>query len=83
MLQARRDGLKIEFGAVEHWNRDIPDRYVPMRIAGIEFRVMHFDGLREQYRRGVENTAEGAVDSDPAKHQAMIEKLQLLDANRT
>lgn len=79
VLQARRDGLKIEFGAVEHWNRDIPDHPEPMKIAGIAFRVMHVDGLREQYRHGAENMAEGAVDSDPVRHRAISEKLELLD----
>ncbi|HYH11880.1 MAG TPA: hypothetical protein VD789_05940 [Thermomicrobiales bacterium] len=80
VLQARRDDLKVEFGAVEHWNRGIPDHHERIRIAGIEFRVINVDGLREQYRRGVANTAEGAVDSDPVKHRASSEKLRLLDA---
>ena len=52
-----------------------------MRIAGIEFRVMAFDGLREQYRRGLVNTAAGATDSDLPKHRRIAEKLRLLDAS--
>jgi hypothetical protein len=83
VLQARRDGLKVEFGAIEHWMRDIPINHKPVRIAGIEVRIVTLDGLREQYRRGAENTAEGAVDVDPAKHQASSEKLRLLDALHT
>jgi hypothetical protein len=80
VLQARQDGLKIEFGAVEHWNHGIPDDHGRMRIAGIEFNVIAIDGLREQYRRGAENTAVSGVDSDPPKHRAITEKLRLLDA---
>ena len=83
VLQARREGLKVEFGAVEHWNRGIPNHHTWTRIGGIEFRMISFEGLREQYRRGVENSAEGAVDSDVPKHRAMKEKLRLLDALRT
>ncbi len=82
VLQARRDRLKVEFGAFEHWNRGIPRDHEVMQIAGIEFRVLGLDGLREQYRRGVVNTAEGAIDSDPVKHQASREKLRLLDASK-
>lgn len=82
VLQARRDGLKVEFGAVEHWNRGIPDHHAPVRIAGIAFQVIGLDGLREQYRRGFENTAEGAADSDLPKHRSIAEKLRLLDAVR-
>lgn len=53
-----------------------------MQIAGIELRVIAFDGLREQYRRGVENTAANAADSDLLKHRATSEKLQILDSHR-
>ena len=82
VLQARRDGLKVEFGSIEHWMCDIPVHHELVRIAGIEFRVVTLDGLREQYRRGLENTADKAVDSDPVKHRAMKEKTRLLDAIR-
>jgi hypothetical protein len=80
VLQARKDGLKVEFGATEHWMRDIPVHQEPVRIAGLEFRVVTLNGLREQYRRGLENTADSAVDRDPVKHRAMKEKIRLLDA---
>lgn len=79
VLQARRDELKIEFDATEHWNRGIPDDHDAALITGIAFRMISFDGLREQYRRGAENTAENAVDSDLPKHQAIARKLRMLD----
>jgi hypothetical protein len=79
VLQARRDGLKAELGAVEHWNRGIPDGRETARIGDIEFQIIGSDGLREQYRRGLENTANGAPDSDVPKHRRIAEKLRLLD----
>jgi hypothetical protein len=82
VLQARRDGLKVEFGAIEHWMPDIPVEREPVTIAGLEVRIVTRDGLREQYRRGLANTASGAADDDPGKHQAINEKLRLLDSAR-
>lgn len=78
VLQTRRDGLKIEFGAAEHWNRGIPDTHEPARIADTEFRVIGPNGLRAQYQRGLDATSPDGADPDPAKHQRIAAKLQIL-----
>jgi hypothetical protein len=83
VLQARRDGLKLEFGAIEHWMQGIPVGWEWVTIAGIQFQVLRLEYLREQYRRGLANTAGGAHDDDPAKHRAIQEKLRLLDSVRS
>lgn len=82
VLQARRDTLKVEFGAAEHWMRDIPERYETVKIGGIQFQAVAVDGLRELYRRGLADTAGKTDDSNQIKYQAYSEKLRLLDAIR-
>lgn len=80
VLQARRDDLKVEFGAMEVWNQGLDGPYEGVRIGRFMVRMMDRVGLREQYRRGVAATA---GDPDPAqmmKHAACVAKLAALDA---
>lgn len=82
VLQARRGDLKIEFGATEHWNRDIPDRHETLQVGDVQFCMVGIAGLRELYRRGLVDTARQDDDSDRKKHRAYTEKLRLLEKSR-
>ncbi|MGN6033375.1 MAG: hypothetical protein ACTHQE_17115 [Thermomicrobiales bacterium] len=80
VLQARRDGLKVEFGAAEVWNRGLDGPYERVRIGGYVVRMMDLGGLREQYRRGAVATADDPDDPQPEKHARIVAKLAALDA---
>ncbi|MGC4190898.1 MAG: hypothetical protein QM589_07015 [Thermomicrobiales bacterium] len=79
VLQARRDDLKVEFGAEEVWNSGLTGPYDAVRIDRFPVRMMHREGLREQYRRGVEATAGDPDPSQVWKHAACVAKLAVLD----
>lgn len=78
VLQARRGDLKIEFGATEHWNQGIPDRYETVKVGDVTFKMVSLDGLRELYWRGLIDSAEKDDDSNRKKHRTYEEKLRLL-----
>lgn len=78
VLQARRDDLKVEFGAMEVWNQGLAGPYETVRIGRFLVRMMHREGLREQYHRGVVATADDPGQAD--KHAANAAKLAALDA---
>jgi hypothetical protein len=80
VLQARRDDLKVEFGAEEVWNSDLTGPYDSVRIGRFTVRMMDREGLREQYRRGVIATADDPNDPQPEKHARIVAKLAALDA---
>ncbi|HWV35087.1 MAG TPA: hypothetical protein VNZ55_05595 [Thermomicrobiales bacterium] len=80
VLQARRDDLKIEFDATEHWMRDIPARYERASIAGVPFTLVSLASLRELYRRGFVATADADDPATRAKHHAICAKLHAIDA---
>lgn len=83
VLQVRRDGLKVEFGATEHWMQGIPDDYEELKIDGVRLAMVSPDGLRELYLRGLVDTKDGSDNADEAKHQRIREKLNALNAIRT
>lgn len=79
VLQAHRDGLKIDFGATGHWNQNLPEGIEHARFGDITFRMVSLDALRELYRRGLADT-EGKPDpADVYKHATYTEKLRLLE----
>lgn len=80
VLQARRDDLKVEFGAMEVWNQGLGGPYEAVRIGRFAVAMMHRDGLREQYRRGVVALAADVDDPQPEKHAACVAKLAALHA---
>ncbi len=83
VLQVRRNGLKVEFGATEYWMQGITDDREVLEINGVRFLMVSVDSLRELYRRGLADTAETSDGADPAKHRAQKEKLRLLDSIRS
>ena len=83
VLQVRRDGLKVEFGATEYWMQEIPDAPETARIGDIRLAMVSLDDLRKLYRRGLVATSETGADQDAPKHRAIAKKLRLLDAVRT
>lgn len=78
VLQARRDGLKVEFGAIEHWADGLsgPDEWI--RIGTHTVRMVNRASLREQYQRGLDATA--ADPEEREKHERMAVRLHALDA---
>ncbi len=80
VLQVRRDGLKVEFGATEHWMQGIPGHHEVLKIEGVQFVMVSVEGLRELYLRGLAATVGEEDRHIEAKHRAMKEKLRLLDS---
>jgi hypothetical protein len=80
VLQVRRDGLKVEFGAIEHWLQGISESRESLAITGLRFDMVTFDDLRELYRRGLVETANVEDVLVQRKHRAIQEKLRALDA---
>ncbi len=78
VLQARRDGLKVEFDSIEHWMADVPIDCDSLTIDGYTFNVVNLASLRELYRRGLEAVARQNDAVNRAKHAAMVEKYALL-----
>ncbi len=78
VLQVRRDGMKVEFGATEYWLPVSPESYEALTIRGVEFVMLKLDDLRELYMWGLVETAK--LDDEPGqlKHRAIMEKLRLL-----
>lgn len=80
VLQLHRDGLKVEFDAVEHWLTGLPDDQDQLQINGIAFRLVGLSGLKELYQRGLTAT-DGKDDAiQRAKHLAIMKKYQALCA---
>ncbi|MGB3306696.1 MAG: hypothetical protein WBA63_10970 [Thermomicrobiales bacterium] len=80
VLQARRDDLKIEFDATDHWMRDIPDQYERASIAGVHFTLVSLASLRELYRRGFVAMADADDPARCAKRHSICAKLRAIDA---
>jgi hypothetical protein len=80
VLQAHRNGLKIDFGASEHWNQDLPEDTECVRVGDLTFRAVSLGALRELYRRGLADTEGKSDAASVAKHASYTEKLQLLMA---
>jgi hypothetical protein len=78
VLQARKDGLKVEFDSIEHWMTDLPEDYDTLVIDGYAFKVVSVSSLKELYRRGLEAVADQSDEISRAKHAALTEKYALL-----
>jgi len=78
VLQARRDDLKVEFGATEFWMQDITPADDRLQFGDRTLSIVGLDDLRDLYRRGVEETR-GLLEHR-AKHEDCRRKLSLLDA---
>jgi hypothetical protein len=83
VLQARRGDLKIEFGATELGNQGIPDRHETVKVGAIQCTMIGIDGLHEQYRRGLVETARQDDEIGRQKHRAYQEKLRLLGSRES
>lgn len=57
VLQARREDLKVEFGATEFWMQGISGSYETVRIGNRAVRMVNREALRELYQRGFDATA--------------------------
>ena len=79
VLQARRDDLKVEFGATEVWLQDIAGPYEALRIGERAVRMVNREALRELYQRGFDATRND--ESQRQKHAAIAVKLRALDAD--
>ena len=61
VLQAHRDGLKVEFDSTEYWMTGLSNRYRRLDTGRFVIRVVESDDLRELYGRGVRDL-EGKSD---------------------
>lgn len=78
VLQARRAGLKVEFGATEYWMPGISGPYETLRLGDRTVRMVNREALRELYQRGFDATA--GVPSEREKHEKIAARLRALDA---
>jgi hypothetical protein len=78
VLQARREGLKVEFGATEFWMQGITGPYETLQLGNRTVRMVNREALRELYLRGFDATA--AITSEREKHEKIAAKLRALDA---
>lgn len=78
VLQAGKDGLKVEFDAMEHWMADVPTDCETLTIDGYAFNVVSLSSLRELYRRGLEALARQSDEVSQVKYAAIAEKYALL-----
>ena len=53
VLQIHRDGLKVEFDAIEYWFRGLPADTVELAVGGLHIPMVRLDVLRALYERGV------------------------------
>lgn len=79
VLQVRRNDLKVEFGATEHWMHGIADTHANLKIMDVKFVMVSLDGLRELYLRGLTYTAETSDGANQVKHREYKEKLRSID----
>lgn len=79
VLQARRDDLKVEFGATEFWMQGIAGPYETLRIGDRAVRMVNREALRQLYQRGFDATQD--VASQRVKHEETAAKLRALDAD--
>ena len=80
VLQAHRSGLKIDFGASEYWNQNLPAGTERVCFGDVTFRVVSLDALRELYLRGLADTQGKTDPASVAKQSSYTEKLRLLGA---
>lgn len=80
VLQARRDGLKVEFGATEYWMQGITGPFETLELGTRTIRMVSREALRELYQRGYDATASN--DDERDKHDRIAAKLRALDAVR-
>ena len=80
VLQVHAADLKIEFDSLEYWFAGVPTDYDPLIIDDCVFNVVRLSGLRELYRRGLEQTAQQRDAVGRAKHAAIAETYALLCA---
>lgn len=78
VLQARRDGLKVEFGATEHWMQGITGPFETLELGNRTIRMVNRDALRELYQRGYDATVVDPAERE--KHKKIAVKLQALDS---
>jgi len=78
VLQARREGLKVEFAATEIWLQGITGPYETLQLGSRTIRMVNRDALRELYQRGFDATA--GIPSEREKHEKIAAKLRVLDA---
>ena len=75
VMQALQDDLKVEFDSMEYWLADVPEEYETLVVDRIRFKTVGLAGLRELYRRGLEETC---GEGEGAKHLAIAEKYEAL-----
>ena len=78
VLQARRDDLKVEFGATEVWLQGIACPHETLRFGNFSVRVVNREALRELYQRGFDAT--NGVASQRVKHEEIAAKLCALNS---
>jgi len=78
VLQARRDDLKVEFGATEVWMQGIAGPHGTLRLGNFSVRVVNREALRKLYQRGFDATS--GVASQRVKHEETAAKLCALNS---
>jgi hypothetical protein len=78
VLQARREGLKVEFGATEFWMQGICGPYETLQLGNHTVRMVNLEALRELYQRGFDATA--GIAPEREKHEKIEAKLRALDS---
>ncbi len=79
VLQARREGLKVEFGATEFWMQGITGPYETLQLGNHTVRMVNRESLRDFYQRGCDATA--GIAAQRVKHEETAAKLRALDTD--
>jgi hypothetical protein len=78
VLQARREGLKVEFAATEFWMQGITGPYETLQLGNRTVRMVNRVALRELYQRGFDAT--DGIASQRKKHEEIAAILRALEA---
>jgi hypothetical protein len=79
VLQILKDDLKIEFGSMEYWYKDLPIDCEILQIDSYKINMLSLNSLREFYRQGVKDRAEKTDENDKIKYEALKLKFEALE----
>lgn len=78
VLQARQDGMKVEFDSTEYWMAGLSGRYRRLDTGRNVVRVVDLDDLRELYRRGIQDLEAKFDEASQTKLRHMQSRYELL-----
>jgi hypothetical protein len=81
VLQVCRDELRVELDSAEHWHKGLQILCDTLRIGDATVKILSLDGLKELYRRGVEDTARHIDEgNNRRKNESYAAKSAALDS---